>query len=136
MSKKNQNFRNLPDMNIILSLLETFGLDNLEDSRLFTREHMEEINTVDKINDLVPKLSEYYLPCKCKNYLEEITEKKTITILRQFIKIYNYKVITFEKSIKGKKQMIYQLTPISDDFLSPTKNNENANRKYVISFDM
>lgn len=136
MSKKNQNFRNLPDMKIILLLLETFGLDNLEDSRLFTREHIFEINTVDKIKDLVPKLSEYYLPCKCKNYLEEITEKKTITILRQFIKIYNYRVITFEKSIQGKKQMIYQLNPIIDDFLSPTKNNESANRKYVISFDM
>ena len=136
MSKKNQTFRNLPDMKIIKCLLETFGLENLEDSRLFTREHMIEINTVDKINEIKSKLSEYYLPCKCKNYLENINEKKSITILRQFIKIYNYKVSTFEKSIKGEKQMIYQLTRINDDFLSPTKNNNIDNRKYVISFDM
>jgi len=136
MSKKNQTFRNLPDMKIIKCLLETFGLENLEDSRLFTRGHMVEINTVDKINDLVPKLSEYYLPCKCKNYLEDINEKKCITILRQFVKVYNYKVTTFEKSIKGEKQMIYQLTPINEDFLSPTKSKKEDNRKYVVSFDM
>ena len=124
MSKKNQTFRNLPDINIINCLLETFGLESLDDNRLFTKEHMVEIDTVNN------------LPCKCKNYLENITEKKSITILRQFIKIHNYKIITFEKSIKGKKHMIYQMTPISDDFLSPNKNSLEEKRKYIISFDM
>jgi len=136
MSKKNQTFRNLPDINITNSLLETFGLENLNDNRLFTREHMIEINTVEQINELIDKLSEYYLPCKCKNYLENINEKKSITILRQFVKIHNYKVSTFEKSIKGQKQMIYQLAPINDDYLSSTKNDPVENRKYIISFDM
>ena len=136
MSKKNQIFRNIPDINIINLLLNTFGLDNLDDNRLFTREHMININTVQNINLLKNKLSEYYLPCKCKYYLENINEKKSITILRQFIKIYNYKVSTFEKSISGQKQMIYQLTPISEDFLSQTNNNIIENRKYIISFDM
>lgn len=136
MSKKNQTFRNLPDINITNSLLETFGLENLNDNRLFTREHMIEINTVEQINELIDKLSEYYLPCKCKNYLENINEKKSITILRQFVKIHNYKVSTFEKSIKGQKQMIYQLAPINDDYLSSTKEDPVENRKYIISFDM
>lgn len=136
MSKKNQTFRNLPDINIINTLLETFGLENLNDNRLFTREHMIEINTVEQINELIDKLSEYYLPCKCKNYLENINEKKSITILRQFVKIHNYKVSTFEKSIKGQKQMIYQLAPINDDYLSSTKEDPVENRKYIISFDM
>jgi len=135
MSKKNQTFRNLPDINITNLLLETFGLENLDDNRLFTRDHMVEIDTVEKINKLTSKLSEYYLPCK-KNYLEDINEKKSITILRQFVKIHNYKVSTFEKSIKGKKQMIYQLTPINDDYLSLTKKDQTENRKYIISFDM
>ena len=135
MSKKNQTFRNLPDINITNILLETFGLENLDDNRLFTRDHMIEIDTVEKINKLTSKLSEYYLPCK-KNYLEDINEKKSITILRQFVKIHNYKVSTFEKSIKGKKQMIYQLTPINDDYLSLTKKDQTENRKYIISFDM
>jgi len=135
MSKKNQNFRNNPDMKIIVLLLETFGLDNLEDTRLFTRDHMRDTDTIHKINELVPKLKEYYLPCKCKIYLHDITEKKSITILRQFIKVHNYKITTFEKSINGKKQMIYQLTPVNDDYLSPKKKDDNKIRKYIVSFD-
>tara|TARA_B100001115_G_C15500893_1_gene237100 strand:- start:145 stop:552 length:408 start_codon:yes stop_codon:yes gene_type:complete len=134
MSKKDQNFRNPPDMKIIQLLLETFGLDNLEDDRFFTKEHMVEINTVDNINILIPKLKEYYLNCKSKKYLKDINEKKSITILRQFIKNHNYKVITFEKSVDGRKQMTYRLMYINEDFVSPTKNNEQKNRKYIVSF--
>ena len=87
MSKKNQNFKNIPDMKIINILLETFGLININDDRSFTKEYMKDINTVDKIIQLIPTLSEYYLPCKCKIYLHDINEKKAITILRQFIEI-------------------------------------------------
>ena len=35
-------------------------------------------------------LSQYYLPCKNKKYLECINTKKCITILRQLLKLYNY----------------------------------------------
>ena len=48
MSKKNQNFNKNPDMQIIQSILATFGLDNLEDTRLFTKGHMKDIDTVGK----------------------------------------------------------------------------------------
>ena len=39
MSKKNQNFNKNPDMQVIQSILETFGLDNLEDDR-FSRKNI------------------------------------------------------------------------------------------------
>ena len=135
MSKKNQNFKINPDIKIINLLLETFGLDNLEDDRLFTKEHMKEIKTVEKINNLKPKLEEYYLPCKCKIYLTDLNEKKVITILRQFIRILNYKVITLEKSVQGKKVMTYRLLYLNEDFLSPTKQESIKERKYIVSFD-
>ena len=134
MSKKNQNFRKNPDMQIIQSILETFGLDNLEDDRFFTKEHMKEINTIDNINLLKSKLNEYYLPCKSKIYLNNITEKKCITILRQFVKNYNYKVIGIEKSIGGRKQTTYRLIYLNQEFLSPKKEPE-IKRKYIVSFD-
>ena len=135
MSKKNQNFKNIPDMKIINILLETFGLNDLNDDRSFTKEHMKDINTVEKINELIPKLSEYYLPCKCKIYLQNITEKKAITILRQFIRNFNYKVISFEKSVKGTKIMIYRLMFENKDLLYPKENDTIKDRKYIISFD-
>ena len=134
MSKKNQNFRKNPDMQIIQSILETFGLDNLEDDRFFTKEHMKEINTKENLNLLKSKLNEYYLPCKSKIYLNNINEKKCITILRQFVKNYNYKVIGIDKSIGGKKQTTYRLIYLNQDFLSPKKEPE-VKRKYIVSFD-
>ena len=73
---KNQLFKIIPDENIIQDILEAFGLTNLEDTRLFTKSHMKEIDTVDKINELKEKLTEYYLPCKAKKYLNDLDEKK------------------------------------------------------------
>ena len=134
MSKKNQNFKNNPDMNIINTLLKTFGLTDLNDDRYFTKENMKEMNTVNNINLLIPRLEEYYLPCKAKIYLKDSTEKKSITILRQFIKNYNYKLITFEKSIQGRKQLTYRLMYINSDSLqNNTKKPENT--KYIVTFD-
>ena len=134
MSKKNQNFKNNPDMNIVTTLLRTFGLTGLEDDRYFTKENMKEIETVLNINLLIPKLEEYYLPCKSKLYLKDLTEKKSITILRQFIKNYNYKLITFEKSIHGRKQLTYRLMYINGDSLLNNK-DKIENSKYIVTFD-
>lgn len=134
MSKKDQNFRNKPDIKFILTLLETFGLDNLEDDRYFTKEHMKENLTVEKINDLIPQMNDYYLPCKSKIYLKDINEKKAITILRQFVKIYNYKVFSFEKSIHGKKQITYRLMVTTENYLSPKKEVIPEKRKYIVDF--
>ena len=135
MSKKNQNFKNTPDIKFIMTLLETFGLSSLEDDRYFTKEHMKEIKTVENIDKIKSQLEEYYLPCKAKIYLKDLNEKKVITILRQFVKIYNYKVFSFEKSINGQKQITYRLMLINDDFLSPKKDEIQAKRKYLVNFD-
>jgi hypothetical protein len=134
MSKKNQNFKNTPDIKFITTLLDTFGLTGLDDDRYFTKEHMEEIKAVENITKIIPQLKDYYLPCKAKIYLKDINEKKIITILRQFVKIYNYKVFSLEKSIRGKKQITYRLMLINDDFLSPKKENISEKRKYIVEF--
>ena len=134
MSKKNQLFRINPDLPIIQSLLEAFGLDELEDTRFFTKQNMIEIETVQKITTLKKTLENYYLPCKSKDYLNQITEKRCITILRQFIKIFNYKCIGIEKSFNGQKNMTYRLIYNDKQQLSPAKLNEK--REYIINFDM
>lgn len=134
MSKKNQLFRINPDLTIIQSLLDAFGLDDLDDTRFFTKQNMTDINTVQKIEELKETLETYYLPCKSKDYLHSITEKRCITILRQFIKIFNYKCIGIEKSLNGKKCITYRLIYDNSDQLSPVKDKEK--RPYVLTFDM
>ena len=134
MPKKNQLFKIIPDGKIIQSILDAFGLDNLEDTRLFTKEHMKDIETVLKINELHDNLKGYYLPCKGKIYIEFLDEKKCITILRQFIKIHNYKCIGMEKSIKGQKTMTYRLLYSNDDYLKSPTAAENKTG-YILSFE-
>ena len=68
-----------------------------------------------------------------KVYLENVTEKKCITILRQFIKSYHYKCMGIERSIQGKKQMTYRLLPMDKEQLSPTVQEA---REYVIDFSV
>lgn len=130
---KNQLFKIVPDLQIIQAILEAFGLDDIEDTRIFTKEHMKDVDTVQKINELIPTLKGYYIPCKSKKYLIELNEKKCITILRQFVKIHHYKCIGMEKSIKGNKCMTYRLFYSDEDYLKGPTSKEN--KEYVISFE-
>ena len=130
---KNQLFKIIPDLQIIQNILNAFGLDNLEDTRLFTKEHMKDINTVDQMKELSDKLKEYYLPCKSKKYLINLDEKKCITILRQFAKIHYYKCIGMEKSIKSNKIMTYRLLYSKEDYLKSPQNKDKQD--YILSFE-
>ena len=78
---KNQLFKINPDLNIISQLLSAFGLENLEDSRYFTREYLRDNNVVEKLMEIKDNLEGYYLPCK-KKCLQNLTE-----ILQNLIKI-------------------------------------------------
>ena len=68
------------------------------------------------------------MPCKKKVYLNNITEKKSITILRQILKLYDYNVKSVEKYIKGDKLIEYNI-------YSKNKNKEFDKNKCIISFD-
>ena len=130
---KNQLFKSIPDLQIVQSVLEAFGLDNIEDTRLFTKEHMKEVETVQKLTKLSEILKDYYIPCKSKKYLTDLNEKKCITILRQFIKIHHYKCLGIEKSVKGRKMMTYRLIYSEEDYLkSPMCKGKN---EYILSFE-
>ena len=129
---KNQLFRVLPDIEVINSLLQIFGLDTLKDTKFFTKESLKENETVSKLTEMKDELEKYYLPCKAKNYITTITEKKSITILRQFIKVHGYTLISKERYIDGKKTSVYRL--IEDNKESTPKKSKNK-KNIVISFE-
>ena len=130
----NQLFKINPDTVIIQALVEAFGLTDIEDSRYFTRENMTESKTLEHILALSDQLREYYLPCKSKVYLHDITDKKCITILRQFIKPLHYQCLGKEKSISGTKQMTYRLS-INERHQQVSPHPE-APREFVIDFSV
>ena len=127
---KNQLFRILPDIEIINKILETFGLTSLNDTKVITKETIKEYDTITKLNDIKDILESYYLPCKTL-YIRDISEKRCIVILRQFIRVHGYTLISKERHINGKKINIYRI--IEDD--KPESKSVNKQKKpIVISF--
>ena len=129
---KDQLFKNKPDMNLVTDTIKLFGLSDFNDSTLFTKQNMIDLNTVQKINEIIPRLQDFYLPCKSKKYLTRLDEKRCITILRQLLKQYNYNLLTKVKCIKGEKFNYYQIIQYSNKKIN-TKQQEE--RKIVLSFD-
>jgi len=129
-NQKNQLFKVSPNIQITEKILENFGIKGMDDNHSFTRENLSDLKTVDNINIMYNDLIKYYIPCKGKKYLINLNEKKCITILRQFLKIQNYTLMSKEKYIDGKKTLFYQVIPQQIDM-----NTNRDSEKVVISFD-
>ena len=126
----NQLFRTMPDRTFVISLLNLYGIEDFNDTRYFTRENLETLNTAEELKEIVDKLRNYYIPCKAKTYLEEITIPRSIVILRQFLKCHGYTLFSKEKFIKSKKHTIYKIVTIDKEVSTPQKKE-----KVVVSFD-
>ena len=128
---KNQLFKIMPEKQFILKLLKLYGIENLEDTRYFTKDNLNNLNTLDNIINMKDELNIYYLPCKSNIYLKDITLKRCIVILRQFIKILNYTLFSKEKYINGTKMTIYQIIPLNNGI----NINKKLDKKITISFE-
>ena len=129
-NQKNQLFKISPNIEITERILENFGIKGVHDNHSFTKENLYDLNTIDNINNMYDELIRYYIPCKGKKYLINLNEKKCITILRQFLKIQNYTLMSKEKYINSKKVLFYQVIPQQIDM----KTNHDS-EKVIISFE-
>jgi hypothetical protein len=129
-NQKNQLFKVSPNIEIAEKILDNFGIKGLDDNHSFTRDNLSDLDTVNSINEMYDELVRYYIPCKAKKYLTELNEKKCITVLRQFLKMQNYTLMSKEKYVEGKKILFYQVIPMQIDM----KTNRDS-EKVVLSFD-
>jgi len=125
--KIHQLFTKRVDVDLLLELLKCFGLKDLNDKRLFCKYDMIQNNTVAKLSDLKVALEEFYLPCKAKIYLENITEKRSVTVLKQVLRLHGYYLISKEKNVNNKKIIFYHLINEKD------KQTTNLMRKYDVT---
>lgn len=138
---KNQLFRKIPPKDLVIQIVQTFGLKSLDDSSKFSKKKLKLIKTVEAINELKPQLEKYYLPCKARTYLHGLNEKNVITVLRQCIRIYGYKIHSREKYMKGEKYILYRLTEDNKDENGKTSienSGSKINKKVqqiIINFD-
>ena len=139
MTKNNQLFRKIPPEELVLKIIQTFGLKDFDDRRIFSRKQLDKLKTVDKINDLKSELNKYYLPCKSRTYLNGLNNKNVITVLRQCIKLYGYIVVSREKYSKGEKFIIYNIKSLDEKQNEACRNKiktvNKCKKTIVINFD-
>ena len=116
---KNQLFRKIPPKELVELIVKAFGLKSLDDGTKFSKKKLKLINTVDTVNSFKSQLEKYYLPCKARTYLNGLTEKNVITVLRQCIRIYGYRIVSREKYMKGCKFIIYSLCKLESKKYKP-----------------
>lgn len=141
--KKDQLFRKHPSDQLFLKILRCFGLNDLDDTRSFSRNDLKVLKTVKHIENLLPELVECYLPCKARSYLTRLTEKNVVTVLRQVLRTRHYTMLSREKYVKGQKFIIYSLTPIYNKVYNPVLANgvpnatvkKKKNIPVLITFD-
>ena len=109
--KKDQLFKHSVD----IIFLETFFNDLFEiklDEHInynFSRLTIVNKDILSKINNYMDQLRSYYIICKQKKYLENLNEKKIITLLRQLLRTNEFELNTTEKYDSGKKYLLYTI---------------------------
>jgi hypothetical protein len=109
--KINQLFVKHVEKDLVAELLKCYGLYGLCDKKVFNKHDLEKMNTVQKVNLLLDELRNHYLPCKAKIYLENLDVKKSITLLKQVIRLHGYFLKSKEKTLNTRKIMFYVITP-------------------------
>ncbi len=127
--KKEQLFKNIPTKEFVEDVLKLFIPNGFQDSYYqFSRKMITEKNVIEKLNLLMPQLKNYYMNCKQKKYLENLDPKKCVTILRQLLRLYEYRVISIEKYHNGQKFLLYKIEKIEVE-------KDNYQKKLIVEFD-
>ncbi len=127
--KKEQLFKNIPPKEFVEDILKLFIPNGFHDSYYqFSRKMITEKNVIEKLNLLMPQLKEYYMNCKHKKYLENLDSKKCVTILRQLLRLYEYRVVSMEKYHNGQKFLLYKIEKIEVE-------KDIHQKKLIVEFD-
>jgi hypothetical protein len=107
--KKDQLFTIGPPLELVENILKLITMKDINDVLYyeFSKKNIIDKNIIDKIQFYIPELKKYYLKCKHKKYLENLTDKKIITIFRQLLRVYDFNLRSIEKYNNGKKYLLY-----------------------------
>ncbi len=109
---KNQLFREDVEFIFLSNLInECFNIElNNSTNYSFSKKIIISKDIITIINNKINILKKYYIKCKHKIYLENINEKKVITLLRQLLKIHDFDLKAKEKYENGKKYLLYTIS--------------------------
>lgn len=114
---KNQLFsKEYPPFELVNKILYQLLNKNLNDTIYFefSRPIIKNKNIIKNMKQHIDDLKKYYLKCKHYKYLENLNEKKIITIYRQILRPYNFIIKAFEKYNNSKKYLLYVIEKKKD----------------------
>lgn len=124
-----QLFSEQPPIEFMHNLLLCYGLIGFDDTIEFSKQDLIENKTINKLEDMLLEIVMYYLPCKSRIYLSDLDEKKAITVLSQFLKLFTYKLSRKERIVDKKKLIYYKIQKIED-----TKLHINSSTTFELLF--
>ncbi len=99
-------FRSPPPLDLLETVLRSFKLTGLSDKRWFSKEDL----SLESVEDWIPLLEPYYIPCKAERYLHgDLTRPRIITILRHICKANAIELKVQERLVNGHKMTLYQV---------------------------
>jgi hypothetical protein len=99
-------FRNPPPRDLVDTVLRCLKLSGLSDKRWFSKEDLP----LETLEDWLPLVEAYYLPCKAQRYLYgEMTKARILTVLRHLLKAISVELKVQERLVNGHKTTLYQV---------------------------
>jgi len=99
-------FRSHPPKELIEASLQTMHLTGLTDSTWFSKSCIN----LQALEEILPELEPYYLPCKAKEYLHNpLTPARGLVIIRQLLDTQKISVTKKERSCINVKEVWYQI---------------------------
>jgi hypothetical protein len=99
-------FRKVPPKEIVEQVLRSLKFKGLDDKRWFSKEDIP----IDTLEEWLPLVQPFYLPCKAQRYLEgEMTRSRIITILRHLLKAHQIELKVQERMVNAHKTTLYQV---------------------------
>ena len=112
IQNKNQLFREFMDYETLKILMkDVFNIELNENINYsFSKKIIISKNIIPILQDKMDFFKIFYIKCKHKIYLENLNEKKVITLFRQLLRIHDYELKAKEKYESGKKYLLYTIT--------------------------
>jgi hypothetical protein len=102
-------FRAIPPWETVVQILNYLNI-SLYFPTTFQRCDLQFHRSPDAVNLLRP----YYKPCKARQYLNEVTEQRWITLLRHILSVNGYEMKSQETTRNKKKAILYTIQKAHD----------------------
>ena len=107
-SYNSQLFRKPLTKELLTIIKYIYNIKNLN-NYTFNKKKLLDANVIQEFETFHFYISDFYLPCKAKIFLENININRIVTILKQILKEFNYTITSSEKYNKYKKYTLYRI---------------------------